>query len=136
MTALLKSHGIRNFTASELCPARRVRDGVVLREPPAELWPNIIPTLKVAQEARDHFDAPLYVNSAYRNESYNRAVGSTSRRHVDFFAMDVFFGKIPTLELYEWLEAHPQADIMGLGWYPTFVHMDTMGQRSRWGSNG
>lgn len=135
MTALLESHGIEHFTAKELCPAGKVRRGVVLQEPPAELWPNIIPTLKIADAARNHFGKPYHVNSAYRSASYNRAVGSTSRRHVEFYALDGWIEGTDTWELYEWLMAHPQADIMGLGWYPTFVHMDTMGVKSRWGSN-
>lgn len=133
MEAMLRSHGIRNFTAHELCPAGREHGGARLLPPPAKLWPNIIPTVKIAQEARDHFGEPLYVNSGYRNATYNRAVGSTSRRHVEFFAMDVRFERISTKELFDWLNAHPLSDIMGLGLYPSFVHMDAMGQRARWG---
>lgn len=135
MTALLKSHGIVNFTALELCPVGKKYRGVVLKPPPAELWPNIIPTVKIAQEARDHFGEPLHVQSGYRDVDYNRAVGSTSRRHPGFFALDGRLATVSTEELFDWLEAHPMADRMGLGWYPNFVHMDTIGERARWGSN-
>lgn len=134
ITALLESHGIRNFTALELCDVGRVNEGSRLMAPPAELWPNIIPTVEIAQEARDYFGEPLHVNSGYRNVTYNRSVGSTSRRHVGFYALDVFLDTRSTLELYEWLDHHPRSGEMGIGLYPTFVHMDTMGVRARWGS--
>lgn len=135
MTALLKSHDIRNFVALELCPVGRVNEGVVLKAPPAWLWPNIVPTVKIAQEARDYFGEPIHVNSGYRDFAYNASVGSTSRRHVGFYALDVVPATVNTQELFEWLEAHPRADIMGLGYYPHFIHMDTMGVRSLWGGS-
>lgn len=133
MAAMLKSHGIKNFTAWELCDVGREHDGIVLLAPAASLWPNIIPTVRIAQEARDYFGEPLYVNSGYRDRAYNRAVGSTSSRHVGFYALDVRFARTSTQDLYDWLEAHPRANETGLGLYPTFVHMDTLGRRARWG---
>jgi uncharacterized protein YcbK (DUF882 family) len=126
MGALLVSHGVTRFTARELCQVGRSNAGVILKAPPASLWPNIIPTAKIAQEAREHFGEPMLINSGYRDPAYNRAVGSSSRRHVDFFALDVRLARTPTRALYDWLTRHPEAGKMGLGYYPGFVHMDTM----------
>jgi uncharacterized protein YcbK (DUF882 family) len=132
MGALLESHGIIWFTARELCPVGRSNAGVILEAPPAKLWKNIVPTVKIAQEAREHFGEAMIVTSGYRDQAYNRAVGSSSRRHVDFFALDVRLAGTPTRQLFDWLDRHPQAGRLGLGYYPTFVHVDTMGTRARW----
>lgn len=130
---MLRSHAITFFTAHELCPVGKVYRAAVLRAPPADLWPNIIPTVKIAEEARKHFGEPLFVNSGYRDFVYNQAVGSTSRRHVDFFAMDVWMRGTPTWVLFDWLEEHPLAHTMGIGLYLDFIHMDTVGRQARWG---
>jgi uncharacterized protein YcbK (DUF882 family) len=132
MAAMLASHGITRFTARELCAVGRSNAGVILQAPPADLWPNIIPTARIAQEARNHFGEPIIVNSGYRDPAYNRAVGSSSRRHVEFYALDLRLQRTSTRKLYDWLGAHPDADTLGLGYYPTFVHLDTMGTRARW----
>jgi hypothetical protein len=130
----LAGHGVKNFTARELCPeGRRTPSGVALRAPPCELWGNIIPTLKVAEWLRFHFGQLVIVNSGYRDLHYNRAVGSTDNSmHVQFRAMDIRVPGISSARVVAALETHPEASRMGIGSYSSFVHIDVRGSRARW----
>jgi hypothetical protein len=133
MDALLRGHGITRFTARELCPVGRTWGGVTLKAPPCVLWANIIPTVRVAQQAREHFGRPMIVNSGYRDPDYNRAVGSSpGSQHVRFTAMDVRIAGVTPRGLYDWFVQHPEAGRMGIGLYPTFVHIDKRGAAARW----
>jgi uncharacterized protein YcbK (DUF882 family) len=131
--AFLAGHGIGHFTPRELCPVGRIAAGVPLQAPPCDLWPNIIPTLRVAVWLRAHFGKPVIVNSGYRDRLYNRAVGSTDgSMHVQFRAMDIRIPGVTSDEIVRALETHPDAGKMGIGKYAAFVHIDTRGARSRW----
>lgn len=130
--AFLVGNGITRFTAAELCQAGRVAGRAVLQAPPCDLWANIIPTARVAQEAREAFGQPMIVNSGYRDPLYNQAVGGAlESMHIYFRAMDVRIPGVEPSTLYEWFDAHPDADTFGLGLYPSFVHIDTRGRRAR-----
>jgi hypothetical protein len=133
MDPYLAGHGITRFTARELCPVGRRAGNALLRAPPCTLWANIIPTARLAQQAREHFGLPMIVNSGYRDAEYNRAVGSTSGSlHVTFRAMDVRVNGIAPRAIYDWFDGHAEAHRLGLGLYPMFVHIDTRGSRARW----
>jgi hypothetical protein len=141
MAAMLASHGITVFTPWELAAVgSRHPSGVVLSAPSARLWPNIIPTALIAQEARHHFGRPMTVNTraglfgrGYRDARYNRAVGGgTQSEHMQFRAMDVHITGVSLTDLHAWFLAHPQAARMGIGRYNTFVHIDTRGSAARW----
>jgi uncharacterized protein YcbK (DUF882 family) len=131
--AYLKGHGITRFTAAELCPVGRVAGGVTLQAPPCELWDRIIPTLRIMQEAREHYGRPMTVTSGYRSLAYNRAIGSTDGSlHVQFRACDVSMQGITPRQLRDWFDLHAESGKLGLGLYNTFVHIDTRGTRARW----
>jgi hypothetical protein len=133
MPPYLAGQGVTRFTARELCPVGRVHAGVALRAPHCDLWANIVPTALLAQEAREHFGRPMIVNSGYRDLAYNHAVGSTpGSLHVQFRALDVRIPGVTPRALYDWFDRHPQGGRIGLGLYPTFVHIDTRGHRARW----
>lgn len=134
--AFLRGHGITRFSARELCPVGRLADGTgpALEAPPCEQWTNIIPTVKIAQEAREHFGRPLFINSGYRDPEYNRAIGGAPEsQHMRFGALDMAFrGVVTPSDLFRWLDRHPESGRFGLGLYYTFVHLDTRGSRVRW----
>jgi len=132
--AMLRGHDITRFTARELCPVGRAQGTARLIAPRCELWANIIPTARLAQEAREHFGRPMVVSSGYRDPVYNRAVGGAAGSlHVQFKALDIYINGVTSKDLAAWFESHRAAPIMGIGTYPTFVHIDTRGTRSRWG---
>lgn len=127
--AVLTAAKIENFTARGDFAVNGAR-----MAPPAVLWANMIGTVKIAQDARDHFGVPLTVSSHYRDREYNKKVGgSINSRHLYFNALDIMapIDMVSPRTLYEFFVSHPKAPIMGIGLYPTFVHIDTRGYRSR-----
>lgn len=127
--SLLESVGIKHFSAWEICRVgRRANAGPVqLKAPPVALWKNAIPTLQILDELREAL-GPVIVNSGYRDPEYNKAVGGEKASlHMTCNAFDVsVIGKTPK-EVYDWLDAHPNRVVMGLGLYSSFVHVDTRG---------
>lgn len=133
----LEAAGVKHFTAPELCDVgRRHRSGAVLRPPPPHLWGNILPTVRIADELREHYGRPAIVHSGYRDPAYNAAIAGSADRsqHLVFRALDLEVEDVPAAEVANWLESHPESDRIGLGRYETFTHLDTRGRRARWGS--
>ena len=103
--------------------------------PPPDLWAAMPATLLVADEIRERLGRPLQrITSAYRNPVYNRACGGASQSwHTRNCALDLIF------------EGGPQAAGAiakslreegffhgGIGFYRTFIHIDTRGENATW----
>jgi hypothetical protein len=123
--------GLRHFRAAELTPYwSRTRGGTRNSIPPSHLWPNIVETLKVADEGRERAGVPLVITSSYRNQQYNRAVGGASRsRHLHFNALDLVPKGITPKQLADIFRDMRRNGFFsgGIGLYSTFVHIDTRG---------
>lgn len=106
---------------------------------PMEYLHNIIPTAKVLEFVRNYFAIPIYVLSTYRDKEYNRIVGGARRSlHLVFNAIDFTVKNKSKLkdicELLEDIDAgkfrgftflpKPSGNL-GIGLYPTFIHLDT-----------
>ncbi|MEM6476117.1 MAG: D-Ala-D-Ala carboxypeptidase family metallohydrolase [Pseudomonadota bacterium] len=121
----------------------------VWRLPPRELWPNVVPALRLV---RDHIVPAMgevEVQSSYRSPELNVCAGGAARsRHISFEALDLYLVDKPDdLETFYWQlcevqeNAGPQSS-MGLGAYydasdPFYnpegrFHIDAAGYRS-WG---
>ncbi len=73
LDAYLDRHGCPHFSAFELTRLPRWARNV---EPVREDWPNIIPTLRLAEILRHEIGAdPLMVLSGYRPRRYNKVIG-------------------------------------------------------------
>lgn len=119
---LLDMENIRHFDADE----------VFRRNPPPDLWQNIIPTLRVLDKVREHYDIPIIVNSSYRDPAYNRRVGGKpDSLHLAFNAIDFTVKTLPLRAIYSYMEYMPGAESFGLGIYNTFIHLDTRGMIGR-----
>lgn len=123
----LDDRGIRYFDADEVT---KVHAGF----PPPELWPNIIPTLKVLDLVRERLDTPFTVTSGYRSPEYNRRVGGApSSLHLRFSAVDVWVRTHSPHQikqaLVDTLGARFVDALLGVGVYPGngFIHVDTRG---------
>ncbi len=128
----------RNFAAHEFTGYfAAVRKGVLNHTPPRSLWPNIVPTLRVADDLRDSFGEPCIILSSYRSPEYNRAVGGApASLHMEFKALDISMPLAGARQVYrrlvEWRGAGRFTG--GLGLYPSsgFVHLDTRGTNATW----
>ena len=105
-------------------------------DPPRDLWPNIIKIIQVMDEFRSRIGSPVVLNSVYRSEAYNRAVGGVSdSQHTKFRAAD--FRVIDGMSPSSWaglLRQMREEGVFqgGIGVYSTFVHVDTRGLNANW----
>lgn len=75
------------------------------------------------QKIRDHFGAPVTINSAYRTESYNKKVGGAkSSYHMKGQAFDIVVKGHTPLEVAWFAQTF---GITGIIQYNTFVHVDS-----------
>lgn len=75
------------------------------------------------QAIRDHFGAPITINSAYRTEAYNKKVrGAAESHHLFGRAFDIVVkGRTPA-EVAQYAQS---LGINGIGLYTGFVHIDS-----------
>ena len=90
----------------------------------------------ILQKIRDHFGKAVVINSAYRNEAYNKKVGSSSTsQHVKGTAADIVVSGVAPEEVAKYAE-YLMPNKGGIGLYPAFTHVDVRAKRSRWKNNG
>ena len=105
-------------------------------EMPEDILENIKYLAQHLQRLRDKFNAPIKINSAYRCEYHNKAIGgSENSQHLKGYASDIVVkGKTP-LEVYDFIDKLQKLNMLklgGLGKYETFTHFDIRGYISRW----
>ena len=127
---------VKHFTASEFTTYfRRTRNGIRNSPPPVEMWPNMIPTIRILDELRKHFKRPIVLLSSYRSPAYNKAVGGAPKSiHMQFRALDFAVAGVAPSEVFRVLRSWRAAGKFkgGLGLYETFVHVDTRGYNATW----
>lgn len=86
------------------------------------------------QNIRDHFGVAVSINSGYRCEKHNAAVGGASQsKHKYGQAVDIVVKGVAPLKVAQYAES---IGILGIGLYENFVHIDTRTTKSYWyGSN-
>ena len=133
----LNNRGIINFSSEEClylgASNSRHKNNHI---PSKDLWPNFWPTIEIADEVRGRIAKPLKISSAYRSPSYNRSVGGARySQHVEFRAIDISAPKTTLKKLYaELLQMRKEGHKIAIGRYPTFIHIDTRGTNTSWGS--
>lgn len=89
-----------------------------------------IRVVQLCQQVRDFFDSPVIVTSGCRCPSHNKAVGGSVRsQHLYGTAADIKVRHVPPSVVYEFCETLNPG---GLGYYPTFTHIDVRDGRARW----
>ena len=99
-----------------------------------------IATFIILEVVRVHFGQPVTVTSACRCTIHNHKVGGTpyTSRHLyepyerDPDAADIIVKDVPPQEVYDFLCSLPYANLLGLGNYEDFTHIDTRGSKARW----
>ena len=128
---------LRHFHPLELTSqGERKRGNVQNSLPPEGKWRAIVPTLWIADMARERLGFSLKITSAYRSPDYNKAVGGAIRsQHLANTALDLIPSKGRVKELYDQLIAMRQGGAFrgGVGIYSSFVHVDTRGKNATWG---
>lgn len=85
---------------------------------------------------RAHFNAPVTINSGYRNLEYNRNIGSKDNsQHVLGTAADIVVKDFTPDEVADAVEFLIMTGMLkegGVGRYNTFTHYDIRGTRARW----
>ena len=98
---------------------------------------NITKLANQLQYVRDNVARPIDINSGYRCEAHNKAVGgSENSQHLLGKAADIVIqGLDPVLDTYDYLEELIlSGEILqgGLGMYQTFTHYDIRKIKARW----
>lgn len=95
--------------------------------------------VKYLQKIRDHFKAPVTINSAYRCPTHNKRIGgATNSYHTYGMAADIIVKGVAPAEVAKYAES---IGIKGIGLYETakdgyFVHVDTRANKSFWYGQG
>lgn len=146
LAAFIDRLGLRHFKGREIAAyADRTRGRVKNSLPHESLWPNIIPTLVVADELREIVGCPLEITSAYRSPAYNAAVGGeTASYHMKFMALDLIPHGVSAGTLAAAAKRLRGRSFViqgsnstftfrgGVGRYPSFVHIDCRGHDANW----
>ena len=86
----------------------------------------------VLQKIRDHFEKPVIINSAYRNDVYNKKVGGAKySQHKYGTAADIHISGISPATIAAYVETI-MPNTGGIGIYSNFVHIDVRTARARW----
>lgn len=89
--------------------------------------PSLVAVLQIT---RDHFNAPVSINSAFRTPEHNNRIGGAARsKHLLGMAADITVSGHSPDEVHAFLEAQ---DVGGLGKYASFTHIDVYGADRRW----
>lgn len=86
----------------------------------------------VLQKIRNHFGKPVTINSGYRTEAKNKAVGGAAySQHKYGTAADITVSGVTPLAVAQY--AHTLLPGRGgVGLYKTFTHVDVRTNKSRW----
>ena len=90
--------------------------------------------IEYLQKIRNHFGVAVSINSGYRCEKHNAAVGGASQsKHKYGQAADIVVQGVAPLKVAQYAES---LGILGIGQYSNFVHIDTRTTKYYWyGSN-
>ena len=88
--------------------------------------------VKILQQVRDHFKAPVSINSGYRTVTHNKKVGgATYSQHLYGMAADITVRGVEPKKVYAFVDGlMPYTG--GVGLYKTFVHVDVRKTESLW----
>ena len=108
-------------------------------EMPSSVFYEVELLAEELQVIRDHFKAPIQINSAYRCPSHNRSIGGVKNsQHILGKASDIVVKGFTSDEVANELEVMLQDDCLfpfhlgGIGKYNTFTHVDTRPDKARW----
>ena len=88
--------------------------------------------VEVLEKVRAHFGKPVTINSGYRTEAKNKAVGGAAySQHKYGLAADITVSGVPPAKVAAYAETL-LPNTGGIGIYKTFTHIDVRKVKSRW----
>lgn len=89
--------------------------------------------VEILQRIREHFGKAVIINSGYRCEKHNKAVGgASSSLHTKGKAADIVVKGINPAQVAAFAE---RIGVLGIGLYDNFVHIDTRTKKAFWYSH-
>lgn len=90
--------------------------------------------VEVLEKIRLHFGKPVAINSGYRTEAKNKAVGGAAySQHKYGLAADITISGVTPETVAQYAQTLlPSSG--GIGLYKTFTHVDVRAAKSRWNS--
>lgn len=118
-------YGSKYFKRNEFhCKCGKYCDGFPV-EPSEKL-------VKVLDQIREHFDAPVTITSGVRCKTHNANVGgASSSQHLKGTAADIKVKGVSPKEVSAYAETL-LSGTGGIGRYSTFTHVDVRSNKSRW----
>ena len=121
-----------NFTKSEF-------DCKSGEEMPLDVLENVKLLAIQLQKIRDYVGKPIRINSAYRSEAHNEAIGGVkTSQHILGKAADITIDTFTPDEVVSIIENMLTNEMLGgfyiggLGSYNTFTHVDIRDKKARW----
>ena len=121
-----------NFTKSEF----ECKSG---EEMPLDVLENVKLLAIQLQKIRDYVGKPIRINSAYRSEAHNKAIGGVkTSQHILGKAADITIDTFTPDEVVSIIENMLTNEMLGgfyiggLGSYNTFTHIDIRDKKARW----
>ena len=88
--------------------------------------------VEVLEKVRAHFGKPVTINSGYRTEAKNKAVGGAAySQHKYGLAADIHIDGVTPKQISSYVETL-LPNTGGIGIYKTFTHIDVRKVKSRW----
>ena len=121
---------IPNFTENELmCPCCIAPQDLTTYPP----WDNINRLAVHLQVLRNLCGYPLKINSAYRCEHHNKAVGGSKRsQHLKGLAADISTKRWSEKKKDNLIKLASVLGFKGIGRYDTFIHIDLRNRITHW----
>ena len=94
--------------------------------------PVDIELIDILELIREHYNQPVFINSAARCQEYNRSIGSKdSSQHTKGKAADIYLDKVNLNSVRNFIDRlNPER--FGLGIYNDFLHIDVRNSKARW----
>jgi uncharacterized protein YcbK (DUF882 family) len=119
----------KNFSKSEF----ECKDGSVM---PEKVLANIKKVAYYLQIIRDHLNASITINSAYRSPKHNAKIGGAKNsQHILGNATDIVVAGYTPEEVFNIIETLVACGDLpegGLHAYSNFTHFDIRGKKARW----
>ena len=135
-TEFLRGLQLGHFKPIEITSyGSRTRGGVSNSLPPRALWGNLVATLHVLDELREHLGKPITLLSIYRSPAYNAEIsGARYSQHLVNKAIDFKVKGLSPLTVWNRLVKMRGAGCFkgGVGRYSGFIHLDTRGRNATW----